>query len=432
MRRKIKTIEDVAARQLCCGCGACASVCSEAVEMIDTLDYGRRPRFREGARGVAAHEAMAVCPGVSLQRLTKPEDQIEDRRFFDTWGPVLGVWEGYAVDPQIRFEGSSGGVATALALWAMDKNNMEGTLHIAPRQDVPLLNQTVLSRNREQLMTGAGSRYAPASPCDGLRQIEDNEGSFVFIGKPCDVAAIGKVVAMQPQFGEKIGLTIAFFCAGTPSTRGTLDMLRQMGIDDPVSVVSLRYRGHGWPGKATVGYRDGNGTLQYRQLTYEESWGDILQKHRQWRCYVCPDHIGEYADIAVGDAWHLPVKDHQPGRSVIIARTRRGLDIIHRSQREGYLFLEVAAPDVLNLCMPWQRSLKGQLWARIQTLRAMGVPTPDYQGFDLFRLWRTELSIKEKKKSILSTVKRVFVKKLYRPRNMVSYSSCFFPWNEQL
>ena len=106
-------------------------------------------------------------------------------------------------------------------------------------------------------------------------------------------------------------------------------MIRQMGIADLSSVVSLRYRGHGWPGMATAQYKV-NGQVKSAELTYEQSWGDILQKYRQWRCHICPDHVGEYADIAVADAWHRPVSEHQPGRSVIIARTQHGVDFFQR------------------------------------------------------------------------------------------------------
>lgn len=421
MKMKIKTVEDVAAWQLCCGCGACASVCPEIVEMVDTLDHGRRPRFREGQDGFSTDDTMKVCPAISLSRLPKPDGQIGGDSYYDRWGAVLGVWEGYAADPQIRYKGSSGGVASALALYGMEKLGIKGALHIRSREDIPYLNRTVLSTNREELLTGAGSRYAPASPCDGLGQIEVAERPCVFIGKPCDVAAVHKGEEMRPQLKDKIGLTIAFFCAGTPSTNGTLEMLRQMGIEDTSFVTALRYRGCGWPGMAKVEYTDNEGIIRTQQLTYEESWSNVLQKYRHWRCYICPDHIGEFADIALADAWHLPIQDYQPGCSVVIARSKRGLNFIRQAQQQGYIILEKAKPQILSQCMPWHTSLKGQLWARITMLKILGVPMPKYKNFNLFHLWRTELTFRDKIWSIVSTIKRLFVKKLYRKRNIIRY-----------
>lgn len=416
MLKKIKTVEDVTAWQLCCGCGACAGICPDQVEMFDAPAYGRRPLFRQGADPAAARDALAVCPGIELTRPTVPESQIGDPGVFDVWGPVLGVWEGHAADPDIRFEGSSGGAATALALYAVQQLEMEGVLHTSARKDLPYLNETVFSKNKQDILAAAGSRYAPASPCDRLELIELSEKPCVFIGKPCDVAAVQKATELRPQLGEKVGLTIAFFCAGTPSTTGTLEMLRQMGVEDPASVLSLRYRGRGWPGNAVVVYTDKNGKKTQKELSYDQSWGGILQKYRQWRCYICPDHIGEFADIAVADAWHREVKVHQPGRSVIIARTARGKEIVERAVRADFLEAQPASHSILPDCRPGQAAYQGGLWARLQTLRVMTIPIPDYRRFELFQLWKKNLTTWKKIHSVLSTVKRIGIKKLYKPR----------------
>lgn len=397
-------------------------MCPGQIEMIDVLDYGRRPRFRNGGAFDSAVDAMAVCPGISLTRLPKPAGQLGDQAFFDAWGPVLGVWEGYAADPQIRYAGASGGVATALGLFSMERLGMSGTQHIRSREDISYLNKTVFSRTREELLTGAASRYAPASPCDTFEMISQSESPCVFVGKPCDVAAVRNAADLRQELNKQIGLSVAFFCAGTPSLAGTLEMLRQMGVEDPSSVDSLRYRGGGWPGNAVVVFRDKTGSRQTREFTYEQSWGDILQKYRQWRCYICPDHIGEYADIAVADAWHQDIVKHQPGLSVLIARTERGKEILEQAIAQDYIKAELVSPDILPLCRPGQAAYQAELCARIRTLKAVGVPTPDYPGFDLYRLWQSELSVKEKIRAVLSTVKRVFIKQLLKPRKMEPYS----------
>src|SRR5690606_30934394 len=211
---KIEDIRDVAERQLCTGCGACAYIDPKRVRMVDVIDYGRRPLV--AVEETPAPETLAVCPGVHLEHRGLDERSDLLREFAPVWGPIIDVWEGYAADPEIRWAGSSGGAASALALFAIERGGMHGLLHINARPDVPFLNHTALSRTRAEILEGTGSRYAPASPCDSLHLIENAPSPCVFIGKPCDVAALQMTRALRPELDAKVGLTIGFFCAGTP------------------------------------------------------------------------------------------------------------------------------------------------------------------------------------------------------------------------
>ncbi len=403
----IENVEDVAQRQLCCGCGACAYVSPGTIEMIDSLGHGRRPRFKSPRRTTVDDQAaLRVCPGLGLEHTFDRSHTDLIRELVAGWGPVLEVWEGHATDEAIRFAGSSGGAASALALACIERGGMHGVLHIKARSDAPYLNHTVLSTTRQEILSATGSRYAPASPCDGLQLIEDAPSPCVFIGKPCDVAAVGKATQVRPALAKKVGVTIAFFCAGTPTTNATLELLRQMGVDDPSQVVDLRYRGNGWPGEATVTLRTGNG-IQTRSLSYEESWGEILTNDKQWRCHVCADHTGEFADIAVGDPWYRRAEPGEDGRSLVLVRTERGRRILREAMDARYLALTRADASILPRSQPNLLRGRGAVWARILVSRLMGVHAPRYRGFPMLRYWLTKLSSMEKLRSILGTVRRV-------------------------
>jgi coenzyme F420 hydrogenase subunit beta len=407
--KKPATIEEVAAAQLCSGCGVCAYLCPSHLEMIDDFDHGRRPQVRAAATGGDA-DAMAACPGIALTHHAEDRPLHPIRSLLPGWGPVLEVLEGFAGDAELRYAGSSGGVATALALYCLERAGFAGVLHIAARPDVPYLNHTVLSRSRQELLAATGSRYAPASPCDGLQRIEDAAGPCVFIGKPCDVAAAGMARRLRPGLDAKLGLTVAFFCAGTPSTRGTLELLRRMGIDDPASVVSLRYRGNGWPGKATAVFRR-NGRQEVRQLSYEESWG-LLTHYKQWRCSVCADHTGEFADIAVGDPWYRPIPPDEPGRSLVLVRTERGRRMLHDAMTAGFVMLERADPGILPASQANLLAARGAVWGRSLAARLLGVPAPRFRGMPMFRFWWSRLSLADKARSILGTIRRILRRRL--------------------
>lgn len=415
--RGIHSITDVAERQLCVGCGACAYLQPDDIRMVDLLDHGRRPVVRDGEGGAPdTTEALRHCPGAGLAHApdADPGKDAAAADLFGAWGPVLEVWEGFATDEEIRFAASSGGAATALALHCVDEGGMHGALHIRSRSDRPYLNETVLSTTRHELLEATGSRYAPASPCDGLDLVERAPGPCVFIGKPCDVAATASIRRERPRLDERLGLTIAMFCAGTPTLRGTFEMLDVLGVEHPDAVASVRYRGNGWPGRAEARWRGEDGAERADSLSYEESWGAILQRHRQWRCHVCVDHTGEFADIAVGDPWYRDIPEGEPGRSLVLVRTERGRRILHRAWEAGAVALVPLPASRIADAQPNLLRTRGAVWGRVTASKLLGIPYPVYRNLPTLPIWWRELSGREKLQSLAGTARRIVRRRLYR------------------
>lgn len=409
---KIKNIQDVSQFQLCSGCGMCASIEPKRFFMKDIVEYGRRPFIKENAIEENG-DALKVCPGIQLKHSINYQDSKLINKLVDDWGPIYEVMEGYAVDEKIRFSGSSGGVVTALALYCLEQGGMENVLHTAAKKDKPYLNESVISKSRKDLLTTTGSRYAPASPCDKIEAIESCSKKSVFIGKPCDVAAVQQARKIRPNLHKNLGLVIAFFCAGVPSTKGSLELMKKEGVTNLDSVNKLRYRGKGWPGYWRVNYKNNKGEEESQQLSYAESW-DFLQRFRQWRCYICPDHTGEFADISVGDPWYKEVKLGEAGKSLIVVRSQQGQKILHAAVNAGYLIIEKSDSSLLTRSQPNLLNVRASLWARLTVLRLLGAAVPKYDGFKIFHLWWHHLNSIEKLRSILGTIKRIYRKGLLK------------------
>lgn len=359
-------------------------------------------------------DCINVCPGYETAKKSSEvqADVIKDLE--RSWGTILEVWEGYASDFDIRFNGSSGGLASALALYCIEKKGMHGVLHTAADEKNQLSNQTVLSRSRADILSRTGSRYSPASPCSGLKRIESAPEACVFIGKPCDVAGIRKAVALRPPLVEKVGAVIGIFCAGTPSTQGTIDLLEKLNVV-PNDVGAVRYRGMGWPGLFSVKRKGDTGRTE--SITYREAWG-FIQAYRPFRCYLCPDATSELADISCGDPWHREIKESEPGHSLVLVRTERGKKILQGALKEGYVTLERAEPGVLLQSQKDMPIKRGAVWGRLVTMRAFGVPVPEFAGFSLFSNWLA-IPLKEKARSVVGTAKRI-IKRGYRRKLIIS------------
>jgi coenzyme F420 hydrogenase subunit beta len=410
----MSALDSVVRTGLCTGCGTCAYLQPRQIRMTDVRGEGKRPQPVDAAtRTLPDGDGIKACPGARLEHTYDPNDPKLIPELMAGWGPVSLLLEGYAADPELRFGGSSGGAASALALFALESKGFQGVLHTGARRDVPYLNETVVSRTRADLASRTGSRYAPASPCDGLDEIERATGPFMFIAKPCDVAAAQSARKLRPALDRNLAITVGFFCAGTPSTNGTLAMLKAMGVQDPSKLVSLRYRGNGWPGLATAVVRNDDGSETTSQKTYAETWGDILTKHVQWRCRLCADHTGEFADIAVGDPWYREIQPGEAGSSLILARTERGARFLQEAMAQGYLVAKPVESRILPASQPNLLRTRGAIWGRMFGLRLVGARAPHYRRLPTFRYFLSENSLKQKVVSIVGTIRRCFGKGLH-------------------
>ncbi|MFQ5630556.1 MAG: Coenzyme F420 hydrogenase/dehydrogenase, beta subunit C-terminal domain [bacterium] len=410
---RITNIKDVVDWRLCVGCGLCASICDKnKIQLVDVIDEGIRPVVQDGGCG-ANCDCLQVCPGYQFAHEPAGTNSHANDSLQQGWGPVLELWEGYASDAEIRYSGSSAGLATAIALYCLEKEGMHGVLHIEGDPEQPWRNRTALSRNRAALSKRTGSRYAPASPCDSIDRIESAPGPCVFIGKPCDVAGLRNAQARKPEIDKNLGLTIGIFCAGTPSTRGTLDLLDQLEVEQN-EIEEIRYRGKGWPGNFMAKLNGASKPI--RQLSYKESWG-FLQKYRPYRCYLCPDGTSEFADISCGDPWYREIEQNERGHSLVVVRTERGRKILQGAMRAGYVHLARAGHEKLEQAQKNLLAKRSAIWGRLLAIKAFGIPTPRFAGFSLFQLWR-RIPIMDKLRSTLGTVRRIVKRRYFQRLNI--------------
>jgi coenzyme F420 hydrogenase subunit beta len=278
----------------------------------------------------------------------------------------------------------------------------------------PWTTRTVQSRSRAELLERAGSRYAPAAPGEGLRDIEASDRPCVFIGKPCDAAGAMMLRLQRPVLDRNLGLVLTFFCAGTPSTRGTLDLIRAIGVE-PETAHAVHYRGDGWPGRFRVRH---GAPGREASRSYEESWGH-LTRYRPLRCHLCPDGLGRVADLACGDAWEQVPHGRDPGRSLVLVRTERGRAILHREMAEGYMELTRVGPEVVLSAQPSLLGRRRELFGRLLAMRLLLVPTPRFVGFSLFRGW-AGLRTAHKVRTVLGTAARLVQRGQWRRRSALA------------
>lgn len=369
-------VKDVVRRDACSGCGLCTRLDAGLEMRLDERGHLRPVAAGRASSATGAAEVFArSCPGM---RVTAQRPAGSERH--PLLGSYFGVWEAWATDAEMRFAGSSGGALTALHAWLVSSGRAVRVTGAAgdprgTRRSIPVTITT-----RAEALAAAGSRYAPVAALSNPDVFAP--GSAV-TAKPCEASAMR---AMTAATGEEPPLLLSFFCAGTPSQLATDTLLDSLGVPPDEDVSALRYRGNGWPGHFTA--RAGDRLVD---ADYETSWGSALGPTTQWRCKMCPDGVGESADLVSADSWATdergyPLFTEGDGVSALIARTRRGLAVAEAAIAAGVIQVRPLEISRLADAQPLQTARRRYLQARLWGSRLGGRRPARYRGFELIRL----------------------------------------------
>jgi coenzyme F420 hydrogenase subunit beta len=278
----------------------------------------------------------------------------------------------------VRYEGSTGGVMTALGAYLLASGRVDFILQVKTSASEPTFGEPTLSFSESDVFEAAGSRYGPAAPLLDINAALERDQPFAFFAKPCDVAALRNYAEQDERVDRLVKYCVVMVCGGYGTPRGTHEFFKRVGID-PHSVTGLRYRGRGCPGPTRVDTP--TGSHEYHYIDY---WGeDETTWTLPFRCKICPDGIGESADIAAADSWigggpnRIDSVD-DPGINVLVARSRAGEELIAAAAADGALTLEFdIPPDTLSVYQPHQVNKKYAAWSRHQGLRDAGRLAPE-------------------------------------------------------
>lgn len=399
-------VAQITANGLCSGCGMCAGLATAdrpPIVMRETAAGYHRPEVVGPVSDDLAVLIDAACPGINIRH----EPAAREAEYHPVWGPLVAARLGWSTDAELRRNASSGGGLSGLLVHLLASGEIDYVVQTAVSPDSPLRNALAISTGRDDVFHAAGSRYAPSSPLGDIGARLDGPGRFAFVGKPCDVAGLRQLARRDPRVNAKVPYMIAFMCAGVPSYRGTTALLKAMGVEDESRVAAFRYRGDGWPGFATARLDDGT----IFAMDYDTSWGRILNRHLQFRCKICPDGIGEFADIVCADGWYCdddgnPLFDERDGRSIMLTRTARGEALLGRAVDAGAIATEPLALTALGHMQPFQARRKGMVLPRLAAMALAGRRRPRFAQLALGANAR-RLGIKQSLRSFGGTLRRL-------------------------
>jgi len=362
---------------LCIGCGLCQAVAgADTVKVVKTQSGYLNPVVVGDLDHATVDRIYDTCPGTRVEGL--PERLIgTDTKTDHIWGPWRRMVRAWAGDAAMRYEGATGGVLTALADYLLSSGRVAFILHVKASTAYPTFGERHLSFSRADVLSAAGSRYGPAAPLIDIDAVLDRAEPFAIIAKPCDLSALRNYARHDSRVDELVKYWLGLVCGAFMTPKGMDAFFVRHGID-PATVTGVRYRGHGCPGPTRIETSEGVHELHYLDLWSEDASLWTLP----FRCKVCPDAIGETADIVAADTWPggSPRREEMAsdaGTNALIVRTEAGAELVQAAASAGALVLEnEIGPDELTGYQPHQRDKKYAVWARHEGLRATGRLAP--------------------------------------------------------
>ena len=372
---RLLSLEEIVEGGLCIGCGLCQAMTGAGkIHMVLTAEGRERPVAQDGLDAAALERINSICPGTRVEG-GRSETRSAQAAHDVVWGYAEQLAIGYAADPEVRYRGSTGGVLTALGQFLLASGRVSFVLHVAASATEPLRTERRLSLDAASVLEGAGSRYGPAAPLIDFNALLDRGEPFALIAKPCDIAAVRNLARIDARVNRYLRYALTFVCGGASELTKSEEVLQELKVDrDALSL--FRYRGHGCPGPTRVETRDGG----IFELSYQDMWAEESTWRIQPRCKICPDAIGESADLAASDVWPGGgPSGEDAGFNGIIVRSVRGLELYRAALAAGAIVAEPGEVTFRDFdeFQPHQVHKKRVVWARLAGMRAAGRGVPE-------------------------------------------------------
>jgi coenzyme F420 hydrogenase subunit beta len=362
--------EEVIAFGTCTGCAGCVIACPHDVIGYDHQQGGYKPFHLEeelgptdcvhGLKGCTS--CTRACPRFRAWEQEANEHLFaRDRDPDDMAGIAKDIMLTRASDETVHEMGQDGGLVSAILLWALDHDYIDGALTSFLEGDGSTWKAIPgVAANREEVLASAGSRYTYSANTLALKEAQERGLSrLALVGMGCQTSAppvmwhrkVGKV-------GKPFILNIGLMCSKT--------------FDDAIfeELFEAKYGIK----KADIKKVNIKGVFQI--WCHDGSYHEVnLKECHAWTregCTSCPDFAAEHADISTGgigkyNDWTLTV-----------VRTDLGREVISRMLADGTIISRPGDddPDAIKLMRRLSIVSRRRWPAGADPAAKVGVPPP--------------------------------------------------------
>jgi len=328
--------EEVITTELCTGCAGCVVTCPHDVIGYEHEEGKYIPFHIEEELGldncIHGEKGCTTCTR-ACPRFRKWEESADMHLFGRTREPdeMSGIWRQLlltrAVDTEEHTKGQDGGFVSAMLIWLLKNDYIDGALVSGVEEDDKWKAKPAVVTNREEVLATAGSRYTYcANPLALPEAKEKGLSRLALVGMGCQTSSppvmwdrkAGKV---SKPFLFNIGL----LCSKTFDDAIFSELFEAKYGLKKEDMVKMNIKG-----AFQIWMKDGS----FHEIDLKECHG-----WTRTGCKNCPDFAAEHSDIATGGIG----KDND--WTLTIVRTALGEEVINRMIADNVIIARPAQED---------------------------------------------------------------------------------------
>ena len=328
--------EEVIQTGLCTGCAGCVVTCPHDVIGYEHEEGKYVPFHIEEELGldncIHGEKGCTTCTR-ACPRFRKWEESADMHLFGRTREPdeMSGIWRQLlltrAVDTEEHTKGQDGGFVSAMLIWLLKNDYIDGALVSGVEEDDKWKAKPAVVTNREEVLATAGSRYTYcANPLALPEAKEKGLSRLALVGMGCQTSSppvmwdrkAGKV---SKPFLFNIGL----LCSKTFDDAIFPELFEAKYGLKKEDMVKMNIKG-----AFQIWMKDGS----FHEIDLKECHG-----WTRTGCKNCPDFAAEHSDIATGGIG----KDND--WTLTIVRTSLGEEVINRMIADNVIIARPAQED---------------------------------------------------------------------------------------
>lgn len=303
----------------CCGCYACVNVCPKDCISMEEDREGFNYPCVDKSKCVDCTLCEKVCPIINKDKVAQGSNE-EDNTYV-----------AYTKNETVRKNSSSGGMFTELAESVLKNNGVV----FGCAFDDDFNAHHIMIDNISDLEKLRGSKYIQSqieSTYKEAERILKNGQLVLFSGVACQIAGLNSY--LRKDYNNLI--TVDVLCHGVPSGKAWRKYIddNQKRHNAKLNKYYFRNKDNGWKVftvKQMYMDNQGESSLFNKDSFMQLFLGEVCLRPS---CHNCRfKDIRRPSDITLGDCWgvqnYMPEMDDDKGTSVVIAHTKKGVNILN-------------------------------------------------------------------------------------------------------